>query len=99
MSVDVNNAQVTGGDGAVPDKSRMGVAQVNEHETENDFQSLLAAYEGRTQTFSEGEVIKGRVIAVSGNGVVVDVGFKSEGIIPIEQFTDEQGKVNVNVGD
>ena len=78
---------------------RPGAPQSHEQEQENDFESLLAAYEGRTQTFSEGEVIKGRVIAVSGNGVVVDVGFKSEGIIPIEQFTDEQGKVSVKVGD
>ncbi len=99
MSLDVDNARRTAGDTAVSDKSRMGVPQANETDTESDFQSLLAAYEGRTQTFSEGEVIKGKVIAVSGNGVVVDVGFKSEGIIPIEQFTDEQGKVNVNVGD
>ncbi len=99
MSLDVNNARGTASDSVTPDKSRMSVSQASEQETENDFRSLLAAYEGRTQTFSEGEVIKGKVIAVSANGVVVDVGFKSEGIIPIEQFTDEQGKVNVNVGD
>ena len=43
---------------------------------EEDFQTLLAAYEGRSQTFSEGEVIKGKVIALSGGGVIVDVGFK-----------------------
>jgi small subunit ribosomal protein S1 len=70
-----------------------------EEEKENNFESLLAAYEGRSQSFSEGEVIKGRVIAVSGGGVVVDVGFKSEGIIPIEQFQDEKGHLNIKVGD
>ncbi len=68
-------------------------------EEENDFESLLAAYEGRSQSFSEGEVIKGRVIAISAGGVVVDVGFKSEGIIPLEQFQDDKGRLNVKVGD
>ncbi len=100
MSLDVNNAQGTAGASATVEKqSRPNEPRANGQEPENDFESLLAAYEGRTQTFSEGEVIKGRVIAVTGNGVVVDVGFKSEGIIPIEQFTDEQGKVSVKVGD
>ncbi len=66
---------------------------------ENNFEALLEAYEGRTQSFSEGEVIKGKVIALSGGGVVVDVGFKSEGIIPAEQFMDDRGQLTVKVGD
>ena len=68
-------------------------------EDENNFENLLAAYEGRTQSFSEGEVIKGRVIAISGGGVIVDVGFKSEGIIPVEQFLNDRGEVTVKTGD
>src|SRR5207247_2574954 len=67
--------------------------------SEEDFKSLLAAYEGKTQTFSEGEVIKGRVIAISGGGVIVDVGFKSEGVVPLEQFLDESGRSTVKMGD
>src|SRR5262245_1223181 len=69
------------------------------HDSEPDFETLLAAYEGRTQSFSEGEVIKGRVIAISNGGVVVDVGFKSEGIIPLEQFMDDHGRTSLKVGD
>ena len=68
-------------------------------EEEASFETLLAAYEGRTQSFSEGEVIKGKIIAISGGGVVVDVGFKSEGIIPAEQFMDDRGQVTIQVGD
>jgi len=66
---------------------------------DEDFKSLLASYEGRTQTFSEGEVIKGRVIAISAGGVIVDVGFKSEGVIPTEQFLDDHGRCTVKEGD
>jgi small subunit ribosomal protein S1 len=68
-------------------------------EEDGDFRALLAAYEGRTQTFSEGEVIKGRIIAITAAGVVVDVGFKSEGIIPVEQFQDDAGRCTVKVED
>ncbi len=89
MPVDVNETLPAAG----------GAASQKNQEPEESFESLLQAYENRTQSFSEGEVIRGRVIALSGAGVVVDVGFKSEGIIPLEQFSDDQGKTSVKVGD
>jgi small subunit ribosomal protein S1 len=46
-----------------------------------------------------GAVITGTVVRVSSDYVVVSAGLKSESIIPIEQFSDERGKVEVNVGD
>jgi len=97
MSLEVNDTQQVAEPSTSADEKARSTGA--EQDSEHDFESLLAAYEGRTQTFSEGEVIKGRVIAVSGGGVVVDVGFKSEGIIPLEQFMDEQGKTHVKVGD
>jgi len=100
MSLDVNGteaaATATDQDDA---RSRPHPTSGAGLENESDFASLLDAYEGRTQTFSEGEVVKGRVIAVTPNGVVIDVGFKSEGIIPIEQFADERGQISVKMGD
>jgi len=66
---------------------------------ENSFEKLLEAYEGRTQSFSEGEVITGRIIAITGGNVIIDVGFKSEGVIPIEQFMNDQGQVSIQTGD
>ena len=68
-------------------------------EDENSFEKLLEAYEGRTQSFSEGEVITGKVIAISGGNVIIDVGFKSEGVISIEQFMNDQGQVSIQTGD
>jgi len=73
------------------------VIEVNDDE--NSFEKLLAAYEGRTQSFSEGEVVSGRVIAITGGNVMIDVGFKSEGVIPIEQFMNDQGQVAIQTGD
>jgi len=42
--------------------------------------------EGATSEFEEGEVVRGRVVHVSTSEVLVDVGYKSEGAIPIEEF-------------
>ncbi len=42
--------------------------------------------EGTTSEFEEGEVVRGRVVHVGGSEVLVDVGYKSEGAIPIEEF-------------
>ncbi|HSW94336.1 MAG TPA: 30S ribosomal protein S1 [Gammaproteobacteria bacterium] len=46
-----------------------------------------------------GAVISGTVVRVGSDYVVVSAGLKSESIIPIEQFSDEKGLVEVNVGD
>ena len=42
--------------------------------------------EGVSNEFEEGEVVRGRVVHVGTTDVVVDVGYKSEGAIPIEEF-------------
>ena len=46
-----------------------------------------------------GTIVTGTVVEVRPDGVVVYAGFKSEGVIPLEQFRNELGKVEVNVGD
>ncbi|MCB1054922.1 MAG: S1 RNA-binding domain-containing protein, partial [Acidobacteria bacterium] len=47
----------------------------------------------------EGEIVVGHVIDVTDSDVVVDVGYKSEGLIPIHEFKDRDGNVGVNIGD
>jgi len=46
-----------------------------------------------------GSIITGTVVQVSDDFVVVNAGLKSEGIIPIEQFANDNGEISVNVGD
>ncbi|MDX2163802.1 MAG: 30S ribosomal protein S1 [Gammaproteobacteria bacterium] len=46
-----------------------------------------------------GSILKGKVVAVNDDNVVVNVGLKSEGFIPIEQFKNENGELSVVVGD
>jgi small subunit ribosomal protein S1 len=43
-------------------------------------------HEGASSEFEEGEVVRGRVVQVTPTEVLVDVGYKSEGSIPIEEF-------------
>jgi small subunit ribosomal protein S1 len=46
-----------------------------------------------------GMIIPGTVIDISGDFVVVSAGLKSEGVIPVDQFLNESGEVEVHVGD
>ncbi len=64
-----------------------------------EYERLLDMYDVSFKNFAEGEVVKGVVLKVSDTEVVVDVGYKSEGIIPADEFKDETGKVSVKAGD
>jgi small subunit ribosomal protein S1 len=67
-------------------------------ETEVDsYEQLLDQY--GTQNFAEGEVMKGTVMKITDTDVVVDIGYKSEGIIPKHQFMEPNGHLSVAVGD
>jgi small subunit ribosomal protein S1 len=65
-----------------------------------DFGAMLDVYEEQANSIQEGEVVTGRVIAVSDQGVLIDIGFKSEGIVPRDEFqTDEEGNLRIKRGD
>ncbi len=63
---------------------------------EEDFAELVESSFHKVQ---EGEVVTGMVVQVTAEHVMIDVGSKSEGQIPIEQFLDEKGSLTVSVGD
>ena len=46
-----------------------------------------------------GEIITGEVVDINRDVVVVNVGLKSEGVIPVEQFLNESGELGVKIGD
>lgn len=46
-----------------------------------------------------GELVQGKVVEVGRDYVLVDIGYKSEGQIPLQQFATEDGKVEISVGD
>ena len=46
-----------------------------------------------------GEIITGEVVDINRDVVIVNAGLKSEGVIPVEQFYNESGELDVNIGD
>src|SRR5256712_695658 len=65
-------------------------------EEEENYEQLLDQYGARK--FAEGEVMKGTVLKITDTDVIVDIGYKSEGVIPVMQFT-EGDHLTVKVGD
>ncbi|HEV3469413.1 MAG TPA: 30S ribosomal protein S1 [Pyrinomonadaceae bacterium] len=63
-----------------------------------DFGAMLEQYEQEQAGFQEGSVVRGTVVNVTERSVVIDFGFKSEGIVPKEEFM-EGGEVTVKRGD
>ncbi len=59
-----------------------------------DFGQLLDQFEQEQATLQEGEVVRGTVVGISERGVVIDFGYKSEGIVNPAEFT-EDGEITV----
>ena len=69
--------------------------------TTDDFAAALAEWDGGLETPSirENEITKGRVLEVRDEYVLIDIGFKSEGRVSIDEFKDHSGKLLVAAGD
>ena len=65
----------------------------------DEYAKLLDIYDTSFRNIAEGEVVKGTVLKVTASEVVVDVGYKSEGIIAASEFLDEAGEMTVQAGD
>jgi len=64
-----------------------------------DMESMSELYEESLRRVQEGEVVKGRIVSITKDYVMVDIGYKSEGQIPIHEFTTPEGEVTAQVGD
>src|ERR1700755_959480 len=64
-----------------------------------EYDRLLKVYDNSFRNIAEGEVVKGTVLKVTQSEVVVDVGYKSEGLIALAEFLDESGEITVQAGD
>ncbi len=65
----------------------------------NSFAALFEASMAARDDIREGEIVQGTVLRVGKDAVVVDIGFKSEGVITISEFTGATGEVTVKPGD
>ena len=61
--------------------------------------SFMELYERSLKTIQEGELISGEIVMIGKEHVLVDVGYKSEGQIRIDEFIDSEGNLTAKVGD
>jgi small subunit ribosomal protein S1 len=64
-----------------------------------DYENLLDQYQFNAKEIAPGKIIKGKVIKVTSDHALIDIGFKSEGIIPMEDFTNIKDKNEIHPGD
>ncbi|MCX8132143.1 MAG: bifunctional 4-hydroxy-3-methylbut-2-enyl diphosphate reductase/30S ribosomal protein S1 [Clostridia bacterium] len=62
------------------------MSELNKQENEMSFKE---AFESSLVTLKTGEIVKGKIIGFNNSEVYVDLGFKCDGIIPMEEFTDD----------
>jgi small subunit ribosomal protein S1 len=88
-----------GGGTGTADLKTSGFSQMDDHVDPEEYARLLDLYDNSFRNIAEGEVVKGTVLKVTPSEVIVDVGYKSEGIIPVDEFIDETGQISVQPGD
>jgi len=62
----------------------------------DEYDRMMELYNGTLASIDEGEIVKSRVLEIRDNMVVLDIGFKSEGTIPLEEFKDHP---DLKIGD
>lgn len=77
----------------------MSVEELEREESEyseTEYQRFAELYDRTLSDIKEGEIVLGRVLAVNNQDVMIDIGFKSEGSVPLEEFG---GIENVTIGE
>ncbi len=94
-------AQTTATDAAPNSATAAAPASSDEKPASNemDFGAILEEFEQDQTVYHTGELVEGKVVGVSERGILVDFGHKSEGIIPVEEFTSPEGDLMVKKGD
>ncbi len=80
-------------------KQRAAIDEEMSAEDQRAYEQFIGLYDQSMRNLAEGEIVKGRVVTITNNSVVIDVGYKSEGLIPVAEFHNEEGKLTVEVGD
>ena len=68
-------------------------------ESGKESKNFMELYEESLKTIQEGSLVRGEIVHVNKEFVLIDIGYKSEGQIPIGEFLDSEGRVTAAVGD
>ncbi len=66
---------------------------------DDDFAALFEQSIKESPEVKEGSIVKGTVVDIIGDYAVVDIGIKAEGQVPLREFAEEEGDVQVAIGD
>ncbi len=94
-----NDIEATTDPDTLDSNSEEQIAGKKREGAEASMDDLMDLYEESFKRFAEGEVVTGRIISVDKDHVLVDIGYKSEGQIRINEFMDEKGQVKAKPGD
>jgi len=72
---------------------------MNEATSNSTGESFAELFETTSEALKEGEVVTGTVLSIDDDNVQIDIGFKSEGLIPTWEFMDDDGTLDIKVGD
>ncbi len=70
-----------------PTKQSMNV-DISQFSGESQNEAMAAMYEETLKDFTEGSIVKGRILDILSNEVLVDIGYKSEGLVSVSEFND-----------
>src|ERR687887_355402 len=74
---------------AAPQRSHLRVrSDLQEEYSPDEIAKMTLLYEGTLSNIEEGEIVKSKVLRGTDTAVILDVGFKSEGAVPIDEFKD-----------
>jgi small subunit ribosomal protein S1 len=83
----------------MPKEDYQADESADDGDSDESMENLMDMYEESFKRFAEGEVVTGKIISVDKDHVLVDIGYKSEGQIRINEFRDEKGEIHAEVGD
>ncbi len=82
----------------VTDEENASASPLDDEEA-SDMSQFEELFEQSLRSFQEGEIIEGTVVSVQNDYVMVDIGYKSEGLIPSREFVNGDGNLKVKPGD
>ncbi len=71
------------------------------NDSNDDFAAMLAEFEPAKRGAGPrvGQMVKGKVISIGSSSVFLDLGGKSEGVLGREEIADDEGEINISIGD
>ncbi|MCD6486861.1 MAG: 30S ribosomal protein S1 [Syntrophobacterales bacterium] len=82
-----------------PEKKEVESMEEVTLQKEEDDMSFVELYEQSLQNVAIGKVVMGKVVQINDDAAMVDVGYKTEGRLYINEVTDSDGNVTISVGD